>query len=142
QHDFEGRPVFQHRNTDKWDLFPTNKRVEGFVHEVECLGYLEQLRRVWDGRINEVDGWRSKDWLTASSRVALSPGSPRIVAVMVTCSERDAVRRHTLNNLRMTDWGGAPVWVQMDASRSHQRVERIVQHARAALTRGARVEAD
>src|SRR5690606_39239649 len=31
---------------------------------------------------------------------------------------------------------------QMDASRSHQRVERIVQNAHAALTRVARMEAD
>lgn len=49
QHDFEGRRIFQHRNSHKWDLFAANKRVDGFLHEEECLGHLRELRKVWGG---------------------------------------------------------------------------------------------
>lgn len=49
QHDFGGRRIFQHRNSHKWDLFAANKRVEGFLHEEECRGYLRMLRKLWDG---------------------------------------------------------------------------------------------
>jgi ADP-heptose:LPS heptosyltransferase len=49
QHDFNGRRIFQHRNTDKWDLHLRNKRVRDFWFEKECREYLAQLRRLWEG---------------------------------------------------------------------------------------------
>jgi ADP-heptose:LPS heptosyltransferase len=49
QHDFEGRRIFQHRNTDKWDFGLKNKRVEGFVYEEECRELILRLREVWHG---------------------------------------------------------------------------------------------
>jgi hypothetical protein len=51
QHDFQGRRIFQHRNSDKWDFLIDNKRVRGFWFEDECRGYLAQLRHLWDGKI-------------------------------------------------------------------------------------------
>lgn len=51
QHDFGGRRLFQHRNTDKWDLFLPNKQVKGFWFEKECRDCVADLRRAWDGRI-------------------------------------------------------------------------------------------
>ena len=48
QHDFQGRRIFQHRSGAKWKLFSKNRRVEGFFHEKECLGYLRRLRKVWE----------------------------------------------------------------------------------------------
>ena len=51
QHDFGGERIFQHRNTLKWQLVGENERVEGFCFENECLGYLEELRKLWNGRI-------------------------------------------------------------------------------------------
>ena len=51
QHDFQGRRIFQHRNTAKWNLFARNPRVKDFWLEKECRGYLAQLRRLWDGCI-------------------------------------------------------------------------------------------
>lgn len=51
QHDFQGRRIFQHRNTAKWDLFQPNQRVKDFWFEDECLRYLAELRRVWNGRV-------------------------------------------------------------------------------------------
>src|SRR5207244_12553377 len=56
QHDFEGRRMFQHRNTDKWDLFLRNKQVKDFLFEQECKDYLAQLGRFWDGRIGNRTG--------------------------------------------------------------------------------------
>src|SRR5437667_7139131 len=50
QHDFQGRRIFQHRNTDKWDLLLHNRRVKDFWFEEECREYVTKLRRLWDGR--------------------------------------------------------------------------------------------
>lgn len=47
QHDFDRNIIFQHRNMDKWNLSGPNKRIEGFVHETACLGFLEKLRIKW-----------------------------------------------------------------------------------------------
>jgi hypothetical protein len=47
QHDFHGRRIFQHRNGAKWNLLSRNRRVKGFLHEGECLGYVRQLKKMW-----------------------------------------------------------------------------------------------
>lgn len=52
QHDFQGRRIFQHRNSHKWSFFGENKRIEGFLLEEDCLAHLDELRRLWDGKIN------------------------------------------------------------------------------------------
>ncbi len=51
QHDFDSYRIFQHRGSNKWDLGGTNPSVPGFLYEPECLEYVEQLRRAWDGKI-------------------------------------------------------------------------------------------
>lgn len=51
QHDFAGRRIFQHRNTDKWSLRRENKRVAGFLHESACLDDLAQLKKLWNGAV-------------------------------------------------------------------------------------------
>jgi hypothetical protein len=50
QHDFEGRRLFQHRNTAKWRLRGGNRRVEGFELEAVCLGFLDELAGKVDAR--------------------------------------------------------------------------------------------
>lgn len=54
QHDFDGRRIFQHRNGDKWSLAGRNMALPGFEHERECLGFLDELRAVWDGVVRRV----------------------------------------------------------------------------------------
>ncbi len=49
QHDFQGRRVFQHRNTAKWELHLRNQRIEGFWYEEQCRDYIAQLRHLWNG---------------------------------------------------------------------------------------------
>jgi ADP-heptose:LPS heptosyltransferase len=49
QRDFEGRRIFQHRNTDKWELSLSNARVDGFLFEEECRKYILRLRQLWRG---------------------------------------------------------------------------------------------
>src|SRR5207248_1094533 len=36
QHDFNGQRIFQHRNSDKWDLFLRNRRIPGFLLDEQC----------------------------------------------------------------------------------------------------------
>ena len=52
QHDFEGRLLFLHRNTDKWSPHLDNRSIPGFRFEKECRKFLRQLRRNWDMSIN------------------------------------------------------------------------------------------
>ena len=47
QHDLQGRRLFQHRNTDKWRLDGSNRRIFGFQYEEECRGFLAGLRTQW-----------------------------------------------------------------------------------------------
>ena len=51
QHDFTGRRIFQHRNTDKWSLRQENKRVAGFLFEQECFDDLALLKTLWSGKV-------------------------------------------------------------------------------------------
>ena len=44
QHDYDGNPLFQHRQGDKWKLHGLNRPIFGFRYESKCLFYLEQLR--------------------------------------------------------------------------------------------------
>jgi ADP-heptose:LPS heptosyltransferase len=51
QHDFHGRRIFQHRNTDKWAFHLRNRVVKGFRFEAECRQFVVQLHERWDGRL-------------------------------------------------------------------------------------------
>lgn len=126
QHDFEGRRVFQHRNTDKWDILLCNREVKDFWFEDECRKFIHQLRATWDGRLgifkNGISGKRT------SRRTA-----PKIVAVMISCPDRDEVRRQTFEKLTRTDWGNTPVHVQMDQAIGEDRQKRQTRCAFLAL---------
>ena len=50
QHDFAGRPLFQHRHGNKWTLDNQLLRIPGFLWEDRCRGYLAELRECWSGR--------------------------------------------------------------------------------------------
>lgn len=51
QRDFDGAPLFQHRTNSKWSYHDTQYELAGFVHMDACLGYLEDLRAAWNGRL-------------------------------------------------------------------------------------------
>jgi ADP-heptose:LPS heptosyltransferase len=110
QHDFQGRRIFQHRNTDKWNLFLLNKRVQGFRFEKECRDYVAQLQRVWDGGM----GSRVKAKLHTKRGLKPKIEPLKIATVMLSCTKRDELRQQTLNNLARTDWGDAPLHIQID----------------------------
>jgi hypothetical protein len=140
QHDFAGNRIFQHRNMDKWNLFLRNRVVKGFRYEVECRAYVEQLRRLWDGRIGFCK--KKYEWVAKPSRGIRKNGAIGIQACMATCAERDAVRQQTLANLAATDWGRERVIVQMDTGVSPDRMERLTQNAYQALARAAQTDAE
>jgi hypothetical protein len=52
QRDFEGRVILQHRNTPKFILFGQNPRYPGCVFEAECRVFLDELARLWNGRVS------------------------------------------------------------------------------------------
>jgi hypothetical protein len=106
QHDFDGARLFQHRNTDKWNLHLTNQSIPGFLYEEECRQFVRELQRLWDGRISHFP-----QVLTPRRSLARPL---RITACMISCPARAVLREETLTNLAASDWGDAPVLVQVD----------------------------
>jgi ADP-heptose:LPS heptosyltransferase len=135
QHDFLGRRLFQHRNTEKWDLF-FNKRIQGFRREKQCLAYISDLRRAWDGRINTGAQWKA---LAESKRIRRTI---KIEAMMISCRERDELRRRTLENLAKTDWGDMPLHIHFDSPADGTPFQRQVQSSRLALKKSLDYRAD
>ncbi|MFO1486845.1 MAG: glycosyltransferase family 9 protein [Verrucomicrobiota bacterium] len=116
QHDLAGRLLFQHRNTDKWNLFLHNETVRGFRFEHECRAAVAELQKLWPGNLPAA--LRKK--LRRSSRVTRSP---RIQAVMISCEPRNELREQTLAHLATTDWNDAPL-IQMDDQQDGSPVQR------------------
>lgn len=115
QHDFEGNRLFEHRNTDKWNLFLRNKQVPDFWLEDDCRRFVMQLRDRWDGGARRFAGARLRRQGSTSLRIK---------ACMISCPEREHIRQKTLRNLAATDWGDEPVLVQIDSSDLPCRRER------------------
>jgi ADP-heptose:LPS heptosyltransferase len=135
QHDFRGRRIFQHRNMDKWDLF-FNTRIKGFRWEKECHAYISDLRRAWDGRIRTDAKWKT---LAESKRIKRTI---KIEAMMISCRERDALRRRTLENLAKTDWGDLPIHVHFDTPVDGDVQQRQMRSAYLALQKSLDCRAD
>jgi hypothetical protein len=110
QHDFQGRRLFQHRTTSKWTLMPHNPHIPGFQQEEECLASLERLRKIWDGRM----GWLREQTSQRPARMKHNNATTAIAAWMISCPEREEVRKATIQNLAGTDWGDAPLQVLVD----------------------------
>ena len=55
QRDFEGRVILQHRNWPKFILFGKNPHYPGFVYEEECFKFLDELARLWNGRVSTLE---------------------------------------------------------------------------------------
>jgi hypothetical protein len=55
QRDFDGRVILQHRNWPKFILFGKNPRYPEFVHEEKCLEFLDELGRLWNGRVSTLE---------------------------------------------------------------------------------------
>lgn len=53
QRDFNGDILFQHRTNAKWRYYGEQVHSDGFVHEAACETALNELRRIWNGRIFE-----------------------------------------------------------------------------------------
>jgi ADP-heptose:LPS heptosyltransferase len=122
QHDFQGRRVFQHRNTDKWDLLLCNRRVKDFWFEKECRDYIVQLQQHWEGQSHCLKGGVRQFPTVLRKRTP-----PTIGAVLISCHERNELREKTLGNLANTDWGTLPVHVEMDREngKHHRRRQTI-----------------
>jgi hypothetical protein len=138
QHDFQGRRIFQHRNTDKWDLFLRNKRVADFWFERECRADIARLQRRWGGGL----GRGVKGWSGAVVRAKRRGRPLKFVAVMISGVERDKSRQQTLDNLARTDWDGAPLLVQIDDGDADGWRERETHGAYLALEKGLEHGAD
>ncbi|MDB6067235.1 MAG: ADP-heptose:LPS heptosyltransferase-like protein [Pedosphaera sp.] len=137
QHDFQGRRIFQHRNQDKWDVFLRNRLVEDFRFEKECRSYVAQLQRIWRGGMGP--GSNTAAQVVASRKPR---GGTKIEAVMISCVERNEVRRKTLDNLARSDWGETPIHVEMDEGNSNDPKQRQTRCAYLALKKSLRRDAD
>ncbi len=108
QHDFQGRRIFQHRNSDKWDLFLRNRQIEGFQFEKDCRRYVIQLRRIWDGGLHSA----RKFLPSTPSRLSRRTRPLQMEAIMISSPGRKDLRKRTIHNLTQTDWGDAPLHVR------------------------------
>jgi hypothetical protein len=129
QHDFDGRRVFQHRNTDKWNLFLHNRRVEDFWFEKDCRELVKRLQVLWSGTIDRQNAKRSRD----ATKVRSLRRPLRIQPIMISCAQREKLRQRTLTNLAETDWGDAVVLVQRDEATGDDHRKRQTQCAYEAL---------
>jgi hypothetical protein len=50
QHDFDGRRIFQHRNSHKFAFGGPNRKIDGFIAEDLCLSFLADLESSWRSR--------------------------------------------------------------------------------------------
>jgi hypothetical protein len=118
-----------------------NKTVAGFCFEKECFEYLAQLQGIWDGRMSS---YRSPRTAKRMARPAQKGnGAPiKIKACMISCAEREPLRRQTLQNLAATDWGDEPVLLQIDPGTAPCRKERQEQATLRALQQSLQGDAD
>jgi ADP-heptose:LPS heptosyltransferase len=141
QHDFAGRRLFQHRNMDKWTLFPSNRRIPGFQHERACKQFLRELAGKWDARLSRFGG----AGLQSGEPQPRTGGPARevsIAAVMISCAVRERLRARTLADLARTDWGAGSVRLILDEQRFRYKVENIAHTGWRALKAGLETGAD
>lgn len=129
QHDFQGRRLFQHRTVAKWTLMPFNTRIPGFQDEAGCLRDLERLRQCWDGRL----GWLRRRESPKHSRPRSQVNNFSIGAWMITCPEREEIRKATLASLAASDWSDLTLHILLDPEIINDRVQRIARQVLHAL---------
>jgi hypothetical protein len=142
QHDFDGRRIFQHRNGDKWHLFPRNRRIRGFLLEGECREAIRELSRRWDGRMKRYPPVTPRHDAAAESHAEVLPEEVRIHACMLSCRKREQMREQTLLRLRQTDWGDRPVAMHLDSRRFANRQDNYAYDAWVALQAGLQSNAE
>jgi hypothetical protein len=134
QHDFKGRRIFQHRNTDKWNLFLINRKVRGFRFEEHCRDYVRQLRECWTARLPAFARPRPAGISSRQSPLA-PPGVDGIVACMVSCARRKTVCKRTLRSLERAGWLGR-VLVQLEEHAFESQAKNLTADTRVAIERG------
>ena len=102
QHDFRGNRIFQHRNTNKWNIWLQNPKVKGFRYDAECRFFLRQLQEQWDGGMASFTRELGASSVWASSAPTNRP--PQLAALVFSTPALAWVHRRTLNRLRRTDW--------------------------------------
>lgn len=100
----------------------------------------------WEGRWEKFERMPVELRLV-SLKPAVGPPNPvrnplDLTAVMLSCPERSRLRTDTLLNLAATDWGTRPVFVQLDAGTSANRIERIAENGFLALKHGVAAGTD
>jgi hypothetical protein len=136
QHDFQGNRLFQHRNTDKWDLLLLNKKVTDFWFEEECIGYICQLRRLWDARMKRALNGKPTIQIRWDSK-----GAPRIRGVMLSFVERQTARELSLHSLEKTDWR-SPIDVHVENGDTKDNGVRRLKGSYLALKKGLQSNPD
>jgi len=132
QHDFEGQRVFQHRNSDKWNLFLSNNVVTGFKYEQECRQFIKQLQSAWDGR-SSFYYYQQISQLNRKPSRSFRSKLPIIQACMMTCPERKQLCDQTIKNFAATDWNEGLAFVQMDNGENNNHHKRQMRTAWLAL---------
>ena len=107
QHDFAGSRIFQHRNTEEWNIWLYNRKIKGFWHDRDCRYFLKDLQAKWDGGLRDL----RRRMKVAEPGPDLERNHDRrsLLTVMISSEERQWVRKKTLQRLAAAGWGSAPM---------------------------------
>ena len=135
QHDFAGKRLFQHRNEDKWDFFPGNRRIKDFWLEKECFHHLARLRELWSGR--------AAAFPTARKRASRGGAhNLKFEAIILSQAGENESRPRTSVNLAGTDWTELPVYIQAAEGGQNNSVEAQTRRAYLGLKESLKRDAD
>ena len=107
QYDFEGRVMFQHRNTEKWSLAIEPRRIPGFLGEKQCIQFIEELRRMWNPE-RRASLRSPKAQVRPNRSIGSAPLTPPI-GRRQSSSHSDQARSRSLTVVMLFDQAMAPI---------------------------------
>ena len=97
QHDFRGRPLFQHRHANKWSFESQMLRIRGFRFETRCRRYMSELREAWSLRPGRAYSHAEADETTRTVAESMCYGRWHFTRQRFRTHERSGVLRFRLD---------------------------------------------
>jgi hypothetical protein len=127
QRDFAGAALFQHRTGAKWTYALSQINLPNFEHEQDCLRFLDDLRRAWNGALFNPPARglaaRAAETALIGTRMRLVVcGEPEFEVEFLAGHQFGAGRGPTLQNWYVGDGGNGLELVVRDTDRDTCRL--------------------